>query len=181
MHTAKATGFSSVSELLRVKGLEDYGPTKISTSLNVCAMLFLFCEGHTVFCFFVLWIGSTTVHVTKPFCLPPVALPKQWGKENSVTENSNSNLQCLSLPSNLDEQRQKRMKQEGLEEIQDNKRRKSKTNAMKFHNEDFYASIPLPQGTELTSVSGIEIPPEDAGHALQFLEFCAAFREASEL
>lgn len=105
---------------------------------------------------------------------PAVALPKQWGKENSVTENSNSNL-------NLDEKKQKRMKQEGLKEIQDSKRRKSKTNAMKFHKEDFYASIPLPQGTELTSVSGIELPPEDAGHALQFLEFCAAFREASEL
>ncbi|KAI8534377.1 hypothetical protein RHMOL_Rhmol10G0085100 [Rhododendron molle] len=117
VHTAKATGFSSVSELLLVKGLE-----------------------------------------------PAVALPKQWGKENSVTENSNSNL-------NLDEKKQKRTKQEGLKEIQDSKRRKSKTNA----------SIPLPQGTELTSVSGIELPPEDTGHALQFLEFCAAFREASEL
>ncbi|KAG5527904.1 hypothetical protein RHGRI_028735 [Rhododendron griersonianum] len=125
VHTAKATGFSSVSELLRVKGLE-----------------------------------------------LAVALPKQWGKENSVTENSNSNL-------NLDEKKQKRMKQEGLKEIQDSKRRKSKTNAMKFHKEDFYAS--MPQGTELTSVSGIELPPKDAGHALQFLEFCAAFREASEL
>ncbi|KAF7123353.1 hypothetical protein RHSIM_Rhsim12G0086700 [Rhododendron simsii] len=33
------------------------------------------------------------------------------------------------------------------------------------------------RGTELTSVSGIELPPKDAGHALQFLEFCAAFRE----
>ncbi|XP_058187908.1 uncharacterized protein LOC131304613 isoform X2 [Rhododendron vialii] len=117
VHTAKATGFSSVSELLRVKGLE-----------------------------------------------PAVALPKQWGKENSVTENSSSHL-------NLDEKKQKRMKQEGLKEIQDSKRRKSKTNA----------SIPLPQGTELTSVSGIELPPEDAGHALQFLEFCAAFREILDL
>ncbi|KAG5521592.1 hypothetical protein RHGRI_033972 [Rhododendron griersonianum] len=111
---------------------------------------------------------------------PAVALPKQWGKENSVIENNNSNLR-LSLPSNLDEKKQKRLKQEGLKEIQDSKRRKSKTNAMKFHNEDFNASIPLPQGTELTSVSGIELPLEDAVHALQFLEFCAAFREASEL
>ncbi|KAI8527712.1 hypothetical protein RHMOL_Rhmol12G0096400 [Rhododendron molle] len=62
VHTAKATGVSSVSELLCVKGLENYEPA--------------------------------------------VALPKQWGKENSITENSNSNLR-LPLPSNLDEKSKK--------------------------------------------------------------------------
>ncbi|KAG9135828.1 hypothetical protein Leryth_002539 [Lithospermum erythrorhizon] len=35
--------------------------------------------------------------------------------------------------------------------------------------------IPLPHGTELMNVSGIEIPSEDVGNVLQFLEFCAVF------
>ena len=35
--------------------------------------------------------------------------------------------------------------------------------------------VPLPQGTILTTVWGIELSPEDTGNALQFLEFCASF------
>ncbi|KAK8569461.1 hypothetical protein V6N13_046513 [Hibiscus sabdariffa] len=37
--------------------------------------------------------------------------------------------------------------------------------------------IVLPQGTLLNCVDGIELPAEDVGHALQFLEFCEAFGE----
>ena len=36
-------------------------------------------------------------------------------------------------------------------------------------------NIPLPMATILTTVWGIDLSPEDVGHALQFLEFCAAF------
>ncbi|KAK1357518.1 Zinc-finger domain of monoamine-oxidase A repressor R1 [Heracleum sosnowskyi] len=35
--------------------------------------------------------------------------------------------------------------------------------------------IPLPHGTELITIGDVELPPEDVGNALQFLEFCAAF------
>ncbi|EEF45639.1 ubiquitin-protein ligase, putative [Ricinus communis] len=41
--------------------------------------------------------------------------------------------------------------------------------------------IQLPSGTCLTNVAGIELPHEDAGHALQFFEFCAAFAEVLDL
>ncbi|PIA39631.1 hypothetical protein AQUCO_02600230v1 [Aquilegia coerulea] len=37
------------------------------------------------------------------------------------------------------------------------------------------ADIPLPQGNDLTNVAGIDLPAEDVGNALQFLEFCKAF------
>ncbi|KAK8616573.1 hypothetical protein V6N13_018118 [Hibiscus sabdariffa] len=37
--------------------------------------------------------------------------------------------------------------------------------------------IVLPQGTLLNCVDDIELPAEDVGHALQFLEFCEAFGE----
>ncbi|KAE9467794.1 hypothetical protein C3L33_00341, partial [Rhododendron williamsianum] len=59
--------------------------------------------------------------------------------------------------------------------------RKVQADAMKLQSKDIDADIPLPQGTELTTVAGIELPPEDVGHALQFLEFCAAFKEANHV
>lgn len=37
------------------------------------------------------------------------------------------------------------------------------------------ADLPLPKGAIMTTVVGIELPPEDVGHALQFIEFCATF------
>ncbi|XP_012077943.1 uncharacterized protein LOC105638706 isoform X2 [Jatropha curcas] len=42
-------------------------------------------------------------------------------------------------------------------------------------------SISLPPATSLTTVAGIELPHEAAGHALQFFEFCAAFGEVLDV
>ncbi|XP_040371544.1 uncharacterized protein LOC112189585 isoform X2 [Rosa chinensis] len=44
-------------------------------------------------------------------------------------------------------------------------------------NKKVEPELPLPEGIPLTSVLGIELPPEDAGNALQFMEFCSAFGE----
>lgn len=35
--------------------------------------------------------------------------------------------------------------------------------------------LQLPRGTLLTTLFGIELPPEEVGQALQFLEFCGTF------
>jgi hypothetical protein len=45
----------------------------------------------------------------------------------------------------------------------------------KLQNKEIDVDIQLPQGTCLTAVAGIELPPETVGNALQFLEFCASF------
>lgn len=50
-----------------------------------------------------------------------------------------------------------------------------KKGATETLNKNFAAHIQLPQGASLTTVAGIELNSEDVGHALQFLEFCAAF------
>ncbi|KAJ6862228.1 hypothetical protein NC652_039152 [Populus alba x Populus x berolinensis] len=56
---------------------------------------------------------------------------------------------------------------------------KSKTanerRTMKLQSKEIDVEIELPQGTFLTAVAGIELPPETVGNALQFLEFCASF------
>jgi hypothetical protein len=46
---------------------------------------------------------------------------------------------------------------------------------MNIENTEFDADIPMPQGASLASIADIELHPEDVGHALQFLEFCASF------
>lgn len=48
-------------------------------------------------------------------------------------------------------------------------------NILKFQYRALDVDVPLPQGTRLTTATGIELPPEDVGDALQFFEFCAAF------
>lgn len=42
------------------------------------------------------------------------------------------------------------------------------------------ADVPLPLGMELTTIADVELPLKDAGNALQFLEFCAAFGKVLE-
>ncbi|XP_074376183.1 uncharacterized protein LOC141717863 isoform X2 [Apium graveolens] len=53
--------------------------------------------------------------------------------------------------------------------IMDNK------NRLQSRSLDVFVDIPLPQGMELTTIGEVELPPEDVGNALQFLEFCATF------
>lgn len=55
------------------------------------------------------------------------------------------------------------------------KSHKVRKHSMKFQLKEFDVDVPLPQGISLTTIAGIELSPEDVGHALQFLEFCAAF------
>ncbi|KAG7036784.1 Cell division cycle-associated 7-like protein, partial [Cucurbita argyrosperma subsp. argyrosperma] len=63
-----------------------------------------------------------------------------------------------------------------------NKRTKLKNKPpMNIQNKEFGASVPLPPCSKLTTVADIELTTEDVGHALQFLEFCAAFGKALNL
>lgn len=56
---------------------------------------------------------------------------------------------------------------------------KLKKLAVEAHTEPTREEIVLPQGSPLTEVIGIELPAQDVGAALQFLEFCNAFSEVS--
>ncbi|RDX95858.1 hypothetical protein CR513_21553, partial [Mucuna pruriens] len=52
---------------------------------------------------------------------------------------------------------------------------------MNLEIEKIEEEIPLPPGTELTEILDIEFPPEDAGSALQLLEFCSVFGKVLDL
>ncbi|KAF7136095.1 hypothetical protein RHSIM_Rhsim08G0079400 [Rhododendron simsii] len=58
---------------------------------------------------------------------------------------------------------------------------KVEADALKLQNNDIDDDIPLPQGAEVTTVAGVDLPAEDVGYALQFLEFCTAFNEILDL
>lgn len=55
------------------------------------------------------------------------------------------------------------------------KSRENKKCSVNIQNKEFGASVPFPPGSRLTTVADIELTTDDVGHALQFLEFCAAF------
>ncbi|XP_057809572.1 uncharacterized protein LOC131023930 [Salvia miltiorrhiza] len=52
---------------------------------------------------------------------------------------------------------------------------------LKQHSANIFPDIPMPLGTELNNVAGIDVSTEDVGNALQFLEFCAAFGKILEV
>ncbi|XP_051115235.1 uncharacterized protein LOC127240552 isoform X2 [Andrographis paniculata] len=41
--------------------------------------------------------------------------------------------------------------------------------------------LPLPEGEAVSSVGGVDLPTEDAGNAIQFMEFCATFGEVFDI
>ncbi|EXB97175.1 hypothetical protein L484_008665 [Morus notabilis] len=55
------------------------------------------------------------------------------------------------------------------------KSREIKKCAMNLEQREVHVDLPLPQGTILTSVWGIDLSPKDMGLALQFFEFCTVF------
>ncbi|KAI3777276.1 hypothetical protein L1987_47075 [Smallanthus sonchifolius] len=61
--------------------------------------------------------------------------------------------------------------QNATQHLEDNQCLKVKKNALNL----FEAVIPLPKGIELVTIAGVDLPKEDAGNALQLLEFSATF------
>lgn len=57
------------------------------------------------------------------------------------------------------------------------KARKSRKLALGAHSKSCWKDIVLPAGSPLIEVAGAELPAQDVGAALQFLEFCNSFSE----
>ncbi|PSR87806.1 Cell division cycle-associated 7-like protein [Actinidia chinensis var. chinensis] len=181
VHAARATGFSSVSELLLVKGPGNFGIEKIPKGID-----------------------NEPTNADASNHESAITLPRKRGKENSFCGSNTTSLHPELLPLNLAEKKRKKIKHEEVTEIQerdhgdglslqetqdgnqgdgvllnDSRPRKPRLSKGGMNSKD--TCIPLPQGTELTTVAGIDLPLDDVGHALQFLEFCAAFEEILDL
>ncbi|KAI3976222.1 hypothetical protein MKX01_019168 [Papaver californicum] len=175
IHRAKATGYESVSQLLSLRGPERVVSLKKKSS-------------------------SSTKELSKSRC----------GKENSQDGNIVPDLNEKPLESESDEntiQRSnckisvetgqnnnfggaiisssKRINSESMQEgdiIPETKKSKTdETNADDSVINHAEFDTPFPQGVDLITIVGIALPSEDAGHALQFLEFCNAFEQVLDL
>ncbi|XP_022948378.1 uncharacterized protein LOC111452074 isoform X1 [Cucurbita moschata] len=240
VHTAKATGYSSVSEMLLVNGSECLDHAKDTT----------------------FEVASPNKHASEDEVSVMIS-PRNEGKENSLNGNNESNLNLQNQTPNSEKKELKDMKRKELKEISNgnkvdvkcieetlkkqteangtneclstkkksskkrasedagernslchedascpvitaeestevkdldihkyaktsedakNKRTKLKNKPpMNIQNKEFGACVPLPPCSKLTTVADIELTTEDVGHALQFLEFCAAFGKALNL
>ncbi|XP_076882485.1 uncharacterized protein LOC143530963 [Bidens hawaiensis] len=67
--------------------------------------------------------------------------------------------------------------QDANQQLEDNQSLVAKKTTLNL----FEFVIPLPAGTELVTIAGVDLPKEDAGNALQLLEFCSTFGKALDL
>ncbi|GFZ18962.1 zinc-finger domain of monoamine-oxidase A repressor R1 protein [Actinidia rufa] len=161
VHAARATGFSSVSELLLVKGPGNFGIEKIPKGID-----------------------NEPTNADASNHESAITLPRKRGKENSFCGSNTTSLHPELLPLNLAEKKRKKLKHEELTEIQerdhgdglslqetqdgnqgdgvllnDSRPRKPRLSKGGMNSKD--TCIPLPQGTELTTVAGIDLPLDD--------------------
>nr|GME06931.1 uncharacterized protein LOC109168561 isoform X4 [Ipomoea batatas] len=195
VHTAKATGFTSVSEMLQVKGPENIDHEKALNKKDA---------------------------PTKETDASDKESRKMKRQEYEKTQkghcsSGNDDVSSTAVDTSPKKKKINKMKQEGLpktknpneegsqkNEIHGECKRKRKSENMKkqvssempdeatgkdigdgtdldIKNENLNPVIPLPEGIGLTAVAGADLPQEDIGDALQFLEFCAAFGKVLDL
>ncbi|XP_011097203.1 uncharacterized protein LOC105176172 isoform X2 [Sesamum indicum] len=94
----------------------------------------------------------------------------------------------LNVGVNPEENMKNRIKKDSMEPLENDERKEDNGNntandkiVLEQQDADFHAEVPLPVGTELNSVAGIDVHTEDVGNALQFLEFCAVFGKILEV
>lgn len=198
-HTAKATGFSSVSAMLEVQGpdnvsrVKDYmgkltSPKKIIIPDEGQAAVAPSKKGKENSC------GTTLNYEVLPKTseekkhkkaikdnagseqsVPPQNVPEgdaKIGHEAIPLSEENSTEVISKSTFDLDvEEKIKRKREDNS--LKDGVVRHS----MKHEDQSGHLDVTLPQGSQLTKVAGVDLSPEDVGNALQFLEFCATFGE----
>lgn len=114
---------------------------------------------------------------------PVVVSLTNQGEGNSFDEDSDTNMDSQEKVAIVDGKPSEKTEPGGLREISNNNvddidvaPLNTSTDPCTVSND---AKIQLPQGLRLTMIEDIQLGPEDVGHALQFLEFCATFGQAS--
>nr|GMC62609.1 Cell division cycle-associated 7-like protein [Ipomoea batatas] len=169
VHTAKATGFTSVSEMLQVKGPENIDHEKALNKKD-----------------------APTKETDASDKGAEVVSPTKRGKENIFNGSIDSNTQPLissNIPPKQESRKMKRQEYEKAQKKQVSSEMPDEATGkdigdgtdLDIKNENLNPVIPLPEGIGLTAVAGADLPQEDIGDALQFLEFCAAFGKVLDL
>ncbi|GKB77521.1 zinc-finger domain of monoamine-oxidase A repressor R1 [Tanacetum coccineum] len=196
---AKAGGFTSVSDMIHVKALNTPEvfleavplPSGRGETVYIPPPPYLAPAGLGM---------AVVVSVALSILGNLITSPKKSGKENLLDGKTDLNADpSLPVSSPVKENPMKK-KRKGVEVMQvdsgvsdkalnEKKQKKSKLKASKeivggnvndgeVEKSDlnsFESVIPLPTGSELVTIAGVDLPKEDAGNALQLLEFCYTF------
>ncbi|CAI8583080.1 unnamed protein product [Vicia faba] len=163
-HTAKKSGFNSVSDMLSKKASE-------GLELNSSAAILPENEG-TLKKELVLGLSGEP---EKENTLGGTNALKVGHEKTKKVKREN--LKEISNGSSVgDVCQNKKLKKPKLCNGNDKMERKVEEDHEKLKEE-----IPLPIGTEITKILDIELAPEDVGNALQFLEFCRVFGKALDV
>ncbi|KAJ0242932.1 Zinc-finger domain of monoamine-oxidase A repressor R1 protein [Hirschfeldia incana] len=136
-HRAKASGLSSVSELLQVEGVDSFAYSK-KEDISI----------------------------------------EDVGNEDNKAAGKKKKAKTGLTKANLDGASIEDVTKENSKAAGKIKKAKA-TNEVK--EEEIQIEAKLPVGISLTNVAGIDIPSEETGNVLQFLEFCSAFGEVLDL
>ncbi|CAN7087096.1 unnamed protein product [Brassica oleracea var. botrytis] len=180
-HKAKASGLSSVSELLEVEGHDTFSYQKKKPKLENVS------NGDVVAKDSNKAAGKIKKALNKiktdfPRAKPVFISLSLYSKENNKVTGK------LKKALNKTKNGFPKAKPEAalVEAVakENNKAagkiKKAKT-TNKMKEEEIQIEAKLPNGISLTNVSGIDIPTEETGNVLQFLEFCSAFGKALDL
>ncbi|XP_033132114.1 uncharacterized protein LOC103831160 isoform X2 [Brassica rapa] len=174
-HKAKASGLSSVSELLEVEGHDTFSYQKKKPKLENVS------NGDVV-------PKDSNKAVGKIKTASPKAKLEDAFVEDVVANENNKATSKTKKVLNKTKTSFPRAKPEDVsnEDVaKENNKAAGKIKKIKATNkvkeEEIQIEAKLPNGTSLTNVSGIDIPTEETGNVLQFLEFCSAFGKALDL
>ncbi|CAL9224334.1 unnamed protein product [Arabidopsis halleri] len=184
VHTAKKTGFSSVSELLKTSGSDKYFYTKkVKPEGGVVALPLKLDQENSIE---QKHVSIKKSRKTKREELKD--LNNGCSDENAVVKKSSPKKIKISDSVHPTEVTKKvlaegKKKKTTTKDIKENNvadKIKRIKPALKKKEED-QVEVKLPQGNSSITVSGIDLAPEDAGNVFQFLEFCSAFGKALDL
>ncbi|XP_013649213.2 uncharacterized protein LOC106353929 isoform X3 [Brassica napus] len=174
-HKAKASGLSSVSELLEVEGHDTFSYQKKKPKLENVS------NGDVV-------PKDSNKALNKIKTGSPKAKLEDAFVEDVVAKEDNKATGKIKKVVNKTKTGFPKAKQEDVsnEDVaKENNKAAGKIKKTKATNkvkeEEIQIEAKLPNGTSLTNVSGIDIPTEETGNVLQFLEFCSAFGKALDL
>ncbi|XP_060193774.1 uncharacterized protein LOC132623090 isoform X1 [Lycium barbarum] len=203
--TAKATGYSSVSDMLQTNGITNVDQIQALKDKSASRKKINMPKNEEESI-------VSTENIGKENCIEEMidvnVNPSYFSKNPSDKQSAgckrkkvNEKPKKISL---LGKEKSKRVKQEGSTEVNGtisspNKKRSAEETPSEESQDsgknnkersvsveedsvkdntienDPFALTSLPQGTGLTAVGGIDLQSEDVGNAFQFLEFCAAF------
>ncbi|CAG7903983.1 unnamed protein product [Brassica rapa] len=218
-HKAKASGLSSVSELLEVEGHDTFSYQKKKPKLRLRLNGFDVMNHSDVVAkdsnkaLNKIKTGSPKAKLTNSLCFESDVVAKEDNKatgkikkvvnktktgfpkakqedvsNEDVAKENNKGAGKIKKALNKTKNGFPKAKPEdaSIEDVaKENNKAAGKIKKTKATNkvkeEEIQIEAKLPNGTSLTNVSGIDIPTEETGNVLQFLEFCSAFGKALDL